>query len=185
MRRQPGWSVLAALLLLSNLGGCPRLLDALEELEIEIENEVDVIQRDDPRNLPLPVGATSGDTIIITGDIIIDISEQLVVEELPDITLVGLENLTGYDIFLEYFADDALESALILSGETLFIEYPCLDALELISERDFDPFDGFFVDEFDLSGFPYFNGIDFFCGEAIIITITPDAIDTTYETIDL
>ncbi|MBU0716871.1 MAG: hypothetical protein KJ749_01375 [Planctomycetes bacterium] len=185
MRRQSGWIIIVALLLLSNLGGCPQLLNALEELEIVIENNVGVIQRDDPRYLARPAGATSGDTVIITGDVIIDISEQLVIEELPDITLVGLENLTGYDIFLEYFAEDALESVLILSGETLFIEYWCLEDLELISERDFDPFDGLFVDEFDLSGLPYYNGIDFFCGEAIIITITPDAIDTTYETIDL
>ena len=62
MRRQPGWIVLVSLLLLSNLGGCPQLLNALEELEIVIENNVGVVQRDDPRYLARPVQARPAGT---------------------------------------------------------------------------------------------------------------------------
>ena len=171
-------------------GGCPidEILDDLEELELTIINQVGDIQDRDPRFDTLPAGLIEREeTIIIEEEttVITDVSTQLIVEELPNITLLGLENDTGYDVYIRYAVDGLVQGALIYDGETLLLEYDCLDAVELLSEEDFDPFDGTFIDEFDLTGIDFFNGLDFFCGEALIITIDPFAVDARIETIDL
>ena len=175
------------------LAGCSTdftedLLDALEELEIEIGDRVTVIQDRDPRRETLPVGLVEREeTIIIAddADVIISITDQLVVEELPDITLLGIENDTGYDIYVRYAVDGLIQGVLVYEGETLLLEYPCLDAIELLSEEDFDPVTGVFVEEYDLTGIEFLNGIDFYCGEAVIVNIDPYGVDATIETVDL
>lgn len=173
----------AAAGLLILCGGCPGVRDLLEDLEIVIISEVDAIQVVDPRFDPLDPDLEAalldrGDTIFISegADVVIDISQELVVEELPDILLLGLENLTGFDIYLEYFADDVLQGVLIFDGETLFIEYPCLESVDLIFEDDFDVVTGELVGSFDLDAL-FLNGEDFFCGDALIITLFFDTIE--------
>jgi len=172
------------------IGGCgldlEELFDELDldDVAINIDRSVNVIQTEDPRNAPLPQQIVDrGDTIIIADNatIITDVSTQLVVEELPDITLLGLENITDFDVYLGYFVDDTFQSVLIFSGETLLIEYPCLSVIELVFEDDIDPFDGFVVDSFDLTGSEFINPFDFECGDAVIITIDPFAVDVSTE----
>jgi len=175
------------------LAGCSTgigegVLDVLAALELDIGDRVTVIQDHDPRMGPLPAGLVGREeTIIIAddADVIISITEQLVVEELPNITLLGIENDTGYDIYVRYAVDGAVQGVLVYEGETLLLEYPCLDAIELLSEEDFDPFTGAFVEEFDLTGIEFLNGLDFFCGEAVIVNIDPFGVDATIETVDL
>ena len=154
--------------LMTGAGGCgidlDDFLDDLEVLEITIGDSVSTIQTVDPRSTPLPSGLTGQqETIIIHEDVIIitDISEDLVIETLPDITLLGFENLTGWDIFLEYAVDGEIQSVLVYDGETLLLEYPCLFSIELLEEQDFDPFTGEFVEIFDLSGSFFENPFDF------------------------
>lgn len=176
------------------VGGCGfdlgDLLDDLDldDIELNIDRSVNVVQTVDPRGAPLPPPIVDrGDTIIITDNatVVTDVSTDLIIEELPDITLLGLENITEFDIFLEFFVDDTLQRVLIFSGETLLIEYPCLGVIELVSEEDYDPIDGFFVDAFDLSGSQFVNPFDFECGDAVIVTIDPFAVDIQTERIDL
>ncbi len=133
------------------------LLDSLEDIEITINNTVNEVQVIDTTapGATLPAGFNdTGDTIIIAENatVITDPSTQLVIEELPDITLLGIENITGFDIFIQYLVDGELQGVLVFDGETLLIEYPCLFDVELISEDDFDPFTGDLVDSFDLTG---------------------------------
>jgi hypothetical protein len=164
------------------------VLDELEELELTIDRSVNVIQADDPRTVILPTEFDDrGDTIIIDNgvDVIVDVSEQLVIAELPNITLVGFENVTGYDIYVTFLVDGDLQGVLVFDGETLLLEYPCLSLIELLDEEDFDPFSGVFIDEFDLRGTDFWNPFDFECGDAIIITIDPFAVSATAERIDL
>jgi hypothetical protein len=107
----------------------------------------------------------------------------LVVDTLPDITLLGLENLTGFDVYLTYLADGAVQEVFVFEGETLLLEYRCLDAVQLLTEEDYDDF-GNFVQSFDLF-VEYFNPEDFFCGEALILTLGPFEVNASIQVIDL
>lgn len=163
-------------------------LDDLEVLEITIGDSVGTIQTDDPRSTPLPSGLIGQqETIIIHEDVIIitDISEDLVIETLPDMTLLGFQNFTGWDIFLEYAVDGEIQAVLVYDGETLLLEYPCLFLIELLEEQDFDPFTGEFVGSFDLSGSFFENPFDFECGDALILTIDEVSVVAQPERINL
>lgn len=157
----------------------------LDDIEIEIENEIGVIQSRDPNAIVLPVALEEEIIIQEEVTIITEISEQLIIEELPDITLVGFENLTGLDAYYTYFADGVLQGVFVFDGETLLLEYPCLFDIEVISEEYFDPFTGEFVDSFDLEGAFFENPFDFDCGDAFIISFFEDAIETEATAIDL
>jgi hypothetical protein len=182
-----------AVLLTGIMAGCPidfeDVLDDLEDLELTIDQSVNIIQQDDPRDVVVyPADFDDrGDTIIIAddADVIVDVSEDLVLIELPDITLLGFENLTGFDVYITYAVDGEIQGVLVYSGETLLLEYPCLTLIELFTEEDFDPLTGTFLDEYDLSGNDFVNPFDFECGEALIITIDPFALTATAEQIDL
>lgn len=164
------------------------LEDLLEDIEININNAVNTIQTDDPRQIALPQPVVDrGNTIIInqTVNVIVDVSNQLVVEELPDITLIGFENITGFDIYLQYLVDGELQGVFVFDGETLLLEYPCLADIQLLSEEDFDVFSGIFIQEFDLSSVLLLNPFDFECGQAVILTIDPFSVSASTEIIEL
>jgi hypothetical protein len=174
---------------LAGLGvtGCGgQVSDLLANLELRIISAVDRVQTQDPRTVVLPPPIVNrGDTIVIReeAEVIVSIREQLVVETLPDITLLGFENVTGFDIYLTYLADGVVQQVFVFNGETLLLEYPCLDSVQLLVEEDYNVF-GEFVQSFDLFA-DYFNPEDFFCGEALIITIDPFGISASIEIIFL
>lgn len=166
------------------------LLDELDldDIEITINNSINRPQDVDPRFATLPSDfGPRGNTIIIADEVnfVDDVSTDLAGVSLPDITLLGFENITGWDIYLEYTVDGVLQSALILDGETLLLDYPCIFDLELLLEEDYDPFTGDFIQAFDLTGSIFLEGDDYFCGDAFIITIDPVAIEAGAEAIDL
>ncbi len=171
---------LAALALVA--GGCPDLSE-LEEINIDlgdietaIGDEVDVIQTEDPNTIILPDDLD--EDIIIAEDVVIidDIETDIIIEELPDATLLGLENLTGFDGYYRFLADGVVQGVFVFDGETLLLDYPCLSDIELLSEEYFDPFSGELVDAFDDTGIVFFNPDDFQCGDAFIITFDVDGI---------
>ncbi|HEY3243820.1 MAG TPA: hypothetical protein VGM03_10755, partial [Phycisphaerae bacterium] len=132
---------------------------------------VNRVQDEDPRTIALPADAVQrNDTVVIEQQttVITDVHQQLVVEDLPDITLLGIENQTGCDIFVEFFVNGVRQSGFVLDGETVLLEYPCLDTIELDTEDDFDPFTGDFVASFDLTAAVFTNPEDFICGDAFI-----------------
>ncbi|MFO0838670.1 MAG: hypothetical protein U1D55_09070 [Phycisphaerae bacterium] len=175
---------------LLTLGGCPSgsdIGDILDNLEIKIKNEVNNIQVQDPRAVTLPSAATG--PVFINNDVtfVNDVSTDLVVAELPDITLIGFENLTGLDGYYRYLADGVLQGIYVFDGETLLLDYPCLTEIELLSEEYFDPSTGVLVDAFDLEGAVFSNGVglDFQCGDAFIMSFDADGIVAGATPIDL
>jgi hypothetical protein len=191
MRRwRQTFSILACSAILGT-GGCPNVgdvLDELENIEINIDQSVNTVQTVVPNDNDLPdVLVDDGDTIVIADDatIVTDVSETIVIEDLPDITLVGFENVTGLDAYYRYFVDGEFQGIFVFDNETLLIEYPCLGEIEVVSEEYFDPFTGELVEAFDLSGAIFFNPDDFTCGDAFIITFTEDDILVDTTAIDL
>ncbi len=157
--------------------------DGLRELEAEIE----VLQEEDPRDVELPDALVDvGADVIIDADVdvIINIDEDVVVEELPDALLVGFENYTGYDIYVQYYADGELQGVFVYDGETLLLDYWCLTTLELVSEDDIDPLTGVLVDSWELAAL-YVNPDDFLCGDALIFVFDALGVELTYEVIEL
>jgi hypothetical protein len=139
-----------------------------------------------PQVLP-PVLADRGDTIIIDADVTIIVNPEtdIVPAQLPNLTVLGFENDTDWDIYIKYYADGQLQGIHVYRGEALLLGYPCLGIVELISEDDIDPFTGELVDSFDLTGFDYFNPEDFFCGDALILNFDPFSVNVSVEVIDL
>lgn len=169
-------------------GGCPiRIDNLLAEISTAINDSVDSLQTEDWEDLDVAGLEEQGDTVVINQNVtvITNVEEDLVVEELPDINLIGFENLTGFDIFVRYLADADEQGVLVYDGETLLLEYPCLGSIELLSEDDFDIYTGEFVQGFDIVGSLFLNPEDFLCGDAIILTFDPDGIVQNIELIDL
>ncbi|MBI5764740.1 MAG: hypothetical protein HZA51_14585 [Planctomycetes bacterium] len=139
-----------------------------------------------PQELP-PVLIDQGDSIIIDASvtIIVNPAVDIVPADLPNVTVLGFENDTDWDIYIKYFADGELQGIYVYQGEVLLLEYPCLDVIELISEDDIDPFTGELVDSFDLIGDDFFNPEDFFCGDAVIFNFNPVSALPDVEIVDL
>ena len=177
---------LAALAGLAGTGCDVQVGDLLADIELQLNSSVDRIQVSDPRTIVLPPSIVDrGDAVVIWDEVevIVSLQDQLVIQELPDITLLGIENLTGFDMYLWYTADGVDQEVFVYEGETLLLQYPCLDAVQLWVEEDYDEF-GNFVQSFDLEA-DYFNPEDFYCGEALIITLDPFAVTASIEVIVL
>ena len=179
-------SLIVACLSLSLGAGCsgPITID-VGDIAARLTDAVGVIQTQ-PQTLP-PVLVQEGDTILIdAGVTIIDNPAQdIVVVELPNRTVLGFENDTGWDIYIQYFADGELQAVYVYDGEALLLEYPCLSVIELISEDDVDPATGLLVDSFDLTGADFSNPGDFVCGDAFILNFDPTAVNARTEVVDL
>jgi hypothetical protein len=165
--------------------GCGNKIN-IDDIDISalLANAVGLIQTR-PQELP-PVLVDQGDTIIIDASATIIVNpNDIIVSELPNLTVLGFENDTDWDIYIKYFADGELQGIFVYQGEALLIEYPCLDAVELISEDDIDPVTGGLVDSFDLTGSDFFNPNDFVCGDALILNFDPFSVRARAEVVDL
>lgn len=178
--------VIAACLSLSLVVACsdPVNIDT-GDIFTRLIDAVGVIQTR-PQALP-PVLVQQGDSILIDASvtIIVNPAQDLVVVELPNRTVLGFENDTGWDIYIKYFADGELQGVYVYDGEALLLEYPCLTVIELVSENDVDPYTGLLVDSFDLTGDDFFNPDDFMCGDAFILNFDPFSINARAEVLDL
>ena len=139
-----------------------------------------------PQTLP-PVLVQEGDTILIDNRVTIieDPYRDIIVADLPDRTVLGFENDTGWDIYIRYFADGELQAVYVYAGEALLLGYPCLTVIELSSEDDVDPDTGVLAESFDLTGFAFYNPDDFACGDAFILNFDPDFVNARAEVLDL
>ncbi|MCG3128083.1 MAG: hypothetical protein CHACPFDD_02957 [Phycisphaerae bacterium] len=164
------------------------LEDLIDEVGDELEDLFDEIQESDPRLILLPDEAVDrGNTVIIQQDveIITVVNEQITVEELPDLTLLAFENLSGADLYVRYSVDGVVQAVFIFDGETLLLDYECLDEVELIRQEEFDPFTGVFIDGFDLLDGLFLNDVDFICGDALIFTFDEFGPTATVEPVEL
>lgn len=164
------------------------IIDELDDIEFKIFNQVTNIQQEDPEVIVLPPPLQDqGDVIIIDNSVTIinDIHEDVIIEELPDVVMIGFENLTDFDGYYRYLADGELQGIFVFSGETLLLEYPCLSDIELLSEDYFDPDTGVQADSFDINDGLFVNPFDFECGDALFITFDADGIFTDVSAVDL
>ena len=169
------------------MGGCTINVAGLEDAVSRLAQAVELVQINDPRDVELPDALVEiGGEVVLDSDVdvIVDIEEDLDVVYLPDSTVVGFDNQTGLDIYLQFYADDELQGVYVFDGETLLLDYPCLTSIELATEDDIDPVTGFIIDSFELSG-TYFNPDDFICGDAIIFPFEPAATEIVIEIVDL
>jgi hypothetical protein len=152
-----------------------------------LAHSVGTVQTADPREAHLPDElAAGGDTIVINADVhvIVNIEQDLEVVDLPDSTVVGFDNQTGYDLYIRFRADGDVQGVYVYDGDTLLLDYPCLSEIELLSEDDIDPFTGDVFDSFDLFEI-YVNPDDFICGDALILPFEATEVDIVVEYIDL
>ncbi len=161
------------------MGGC-NLDDFLEDVDIDIDKDAPLILDDEPVIIE--------QNVVIEETVIYETREEIVIETIPDVTLLTFENFTGYDIVLSYYVDDFTgefyEEVLIFDGEVMYLEYPCLFSIQLDWEDDFD-FDGFYVGSYDLFDIYLEEGFEYFCGDEIIVTFDEFSVTTTVLPIDL
>lgn len=164
------------------------LEDLIDEVGDELGDLFDEIQDSDPRLIVLPDEVLDrGDTVIIQQDveIITVVNEQITVEELPDLTLLAFENLSGADLYVRYSVDGVVQAVFVFDGESLLLDYECLDEVELIRQEAFDPLTGVFIDGFDLIDGLFLNDVDFICGDALIFTFDEFGPTATVEPVQL
>jgi hypothetical protein len=171
---------LCAGLMAATMGGCTvNVPNALVTADTQIVDAVGSIQTQDPRAAPLPSGLVAqGDVIVLDPhvDVITNIETQIIVQDVPDITLIGFDNATGFDMYLRYAVDGEDQAVLVLDGEALLLEYPCATTIELLSEDHFDPVTGVLVESFDLGAEAFTRPADFDCGDTFVLTFDPDQI---------
>jgi hypothetical protein len=168
------------------VAGCAGDIDIeLEDIVARLTDAAGPIQTR-PQELP-PVLVQQGDTINIDAsvNIIAEPERDIIVVELPNRTVLGFENDTGWDIYVTYYADGQFQGVYVYDREALLLDYPCLSVIELLSEDDVDPNTGVLVDTFDLSGVAFFNPDDFFCGDAFILNFDPNSVTAHAEVVDL
>ena len=105
-----------------------------------------------------------------------DIEQDIAGEDLDDIVLLGIENLTGFDLFIGFNIDDEFQGIFVFNGETVLLEYDCFETIELLFEDDFEPETGVFIEGFDLFDSIFEAGVDFDCGDVLIVTFDVDEI---------
>ena len=165
-------------LFLQPIGCIFRAPSELAELANSIDGLVGVIQDDDPRDIDLQGSDDDLLDVELDDDVefIDDIEQDLAGEDLDDIVLLGIENLTGFDLFIGFNIDDEFQGIFVFNGETVLLEYDCFETIELLFEDDFEPETGVFVEGFDLFDSIFEAGVDFDCGDVLIVTFDVDEI---------
>lgn len=161
------------------------LLQALQNFSLNINTSVNQLQTVDPRgpNVMLPGGR---ELMITDGvDLITDPGDQIDPNEFDDSLLVGFENTSENDMYIEYAVDDEFQSVYVYPGETILLEYPCAMSIEVTLEEDWDSLDFTLVNTLDWSGTTFTNPDDFDCASALIISMDGMSVDAEPELIDL
>ena len=168
----------AVILFLLSAGCVISVPSDLANLAASIDDLVGEIQDVDPRDIDL--FGEDDDLLDVELDddaeFIDDIEDDLDLDDLDDIVLLGIENLTGFDLFIGFNIDGEFQGVFVFNGETLLLEYDCFDELELIFEDDFEPETGVFIEEFDLFDSLFEIEVDYDCGDALIVTFDLDEI---------
>lgn len=161
------------------------LLAALQDFEININTNVNQVQSRDPRDpgVMLP----GGKNLMITEgvDFITDPGDQIDPNSFDDSLLLGVENTSADDMYVEFLVDDEFQSIYVFTGETVLLEYPCATTIEITLEEDYSPGDFTLVNTLDWTGTTFTNPEDFDCGSALIISMDGVSVNAEPEVIDL
>lgn len=158
-----------------------------EQLLARLSAAIGVVQIEDPRFIALPDAAIQrGDIVSIDPDAIqITTVEQLVVNPLPDMTVLALKSISGFDIFIRYIADGEPQAVFVYDNETLVLQYPCIRTLEFVTQDEFEPVTGLFVDTFPVSTELLNNPVNFTCGDAIVLAMDAEGVVPSTQVIPL
>ncbi|MCK4342042.1 MAG: hypothetical protein KAY37_10005 [Phycisphaerae bacterium] len=196
-------AVLATTVLAVSLAGCTLSAADIEDIirttssELEglidkaataVDEAVGEVQGVDPREAELWSGAEDEDLDFVLDEDatwIDNFDEDLDPENWDEIILVAFDNMTGYDILLEFLVDGEMQSVPVYVDDTLLLAYPCPDRMDLIAEYDFDPTTGELVDSLAYEDTYATNPEDFMCGDLFIVTIDEEGPSGWAEPIDL
>jgi hypothetical protein len=163
-------TVCVLLTCLGLMGGCPVNLEDLEDIIINHDRD-DALIVDDADDVFVEDYYVIEDQASFISD-----PSVIVIEELPDITLLTFDNLTGLGLVISSFVEDVFQEVSVLADETVYIEYPCLAVVQLDFEHDYDPLTGFYLGSFDLGDIFVEEGFDYFCGDEIVFTFDFDSV---------
>lgn len=174
--------------------GCTGLLglsgDDLEDVLDEIEDALDdtyiAIQQQSQTSIIVPDTGGNLDVVLSQNVLVVDDpSADLAFVSLPNIVLLGFENLSGLDLFVVYRVDGVEQSIFVYDGETVLLSYPCFADFELIADYAYEPFSGAYFGLVEYQDFYFVNPTDFICGDYLLITYEPDRVIAEPLTIDL
>lgn len=161
------------------------LLKELEGFTLNINSSVNQLQTVDPRdpNFQLP----GGKNLMITDgvDFITDPGNQIDPNGFNDSMLLGFENTSANDMYIEYAVDDEFQSVYVLPGETVLLNYDCASSVSVSLEEDYDSTDYTLVNSLDWSGTTFTNPDDFDCASALIISMDGVSVNAEPETFGL
>lgn len=152
--------------LLAATGCAPGQLDQIiNTLSDAVNSTIDNLQGSDIVNGPLPRGAgdvrgLGGIELFDDAGVITNPDQDLKDVDPKSVALVGFENDTEFDMFLDYLVDDEPQSVFVPAGETTLLRYRCFSGIELIAEWDFDPETGDFVMSYQLGDMEFPPGFD-------------------------
>lgn len=107
--------------------------------------------------------------VIEGANFITDFENQLGPEDFEDSVLIGFENTSDADMFIEFTVGDMPQALFVFDGEALFFEYPCADSIAVtrFETYDSDTFD--LLDEQDLTDTTFAAEDDFDCGDVLFL----------------
>jgi hypothetical protein len=181
MRTVARFSVMVCLAMVLGGGACPNATVNIE-LDQAVENidrSVTTIQETDVTTIDVPEAAVERDDVVVveeTAIVITNVREDFIVRPVEDFLVLGFDNQTGRDIFVDYEVDGDFQSVFVFDNETVLIEYNCILEVHLLGEDDYDPFTDEFIESFDLADFFYFEGEDYDCGDLLVLTIDPRGV---------
>ncbi len=188
MHKLRTWGAVGLGLVAINIGGCPGTVAVVRQGIRQLENTIVAVQTVNPLDIVLPdTLVTLDDSVVLAPNVVVvaDIQTQLVGVDLSGDTVLGFVNDSGSDLFIEFLADGVVQDVFVLDGDTLLLDFPCLTQIDLLSDIELDPVTGDVLATLDLTGDTLFNPGDFLCGDAVLLTFSPDAVSIGLDVIDL
>ncbi|MCB9851717.1 MAG: hypothetical protein H6819_01375 [Phycisphaerales bacterium] len=161
------------------------LLRELQNFDLSILSNVNQLQTVDPRNPGVNLPGGRNPMITDGVDQITDPGDQIDPDTFEDSFLMGIENTSAYDMYVEYLVDDVMQAVYVFEGETLLLEYECASSVEITLEEDYDPFDFTLVEMHDWTGTIFNSPDDFECGAAMIVTLDGVTVSAEPDVINL
>ncbi len=135
------------------------------------------LQSVDPRGPGVMLPDDREVNVIEGANFITDFENQLGPQGFEDSVLVGFENVSDADMFIEYTVGDMPQALFVFDGEALFFEYPCADSIAVTRFESYDPDTFDLLDEQDLADTTFAAEDDFECGDVLFLEF--DGTDVT------
>lgn len=169
-------SAMVALCLVAGVGntGCNTDLTALVQ---ELGNfdfsgllgAVGQVQSVDPRGPDFMVPGNRQVNIAPGAEFITDFESQLGPDSFEDSVLIGFENASDADMFIEFSVGDMPQSLFVFDGEAIFFEFECATSVSVTKIETFDPMTFDLLDEQEFTDTTFEADTDFVCGDVLFL----------------